>query len=266
MTPVNPLLAMSRAMEPNVLIFDIETTPMLSWHWRCYDENISPAQVVKESTVLCYAAKWLHSPLVAFGRKTGRSDRRVCKDLWTLFDRADIVVAHNGRAFDTKVMNSRWLLHGVQPPSPYKCVDTLRLAKAVGRFGINKLDYLGRYLKLGKKVEHEGFDMWLKCMRGDADAWARMEAYNIQDTLLLEELYLKLRPWDKRHPNVGLMHADTGVLRCVSCGAAAVEPLKAGTAYTAAGVYPAFRCGACGKVMRSRTRDKRGDYGVANTL
>ena len=259
------LLAAARATEPNVLLFDIETTPAMSWHWNYYQENINPAQVIKESTVLCYAAKWFGDATTAFGRKHGRSDKAVCKELWGLLDRADAVVAHNARRFDVKVLNARFIKHGLPPPSPYKTIDTLVIAKAVGKFGINKLDYLSRYMGSKGKFEHEGFNLWLRCMKNDPEAWDIMERYNIQDVEELEIVYRTLRPWDKKHPNIGIMHGDTGVARCVCCGSTNLEELTQAS-YTAAGVYPSFRCRDCGKPMRGRKADKRGDVKMANTL
>lgn len=255
----------ARAMTPRILVFDIETTPSKSWHWQFYDECISPAQVIQETTLLCFAAKWLGEDMMIFERKRGRSDRAVCRALWGLLDEAELVVGHNGVAFDIKTANARFIKNGFQPPSPYKMADTLKIAKGVGKFGINKLDYLGRYLNIGKKTEHEGFDLWLKCMRNDPDAWARMETYNINDVDLTEELYLKLRPWDKKHPNVGIMYTDDTTPRCVCCGSTIIKEISKAS-YTAAGVYPSFRCGSCGKVMRGRSRDKRQDYSLANSL
>lgn len=259
------LLAAARVMEPNILIFDIETTPAKSWHWRHYQENISPIQCIEETTLLCYAAKWLGNPMIDFTRKKAKSDKAVCQELWNLLDRCDLAVAHNLRKFDAKVFNARCIKHGMPPPSPYKTVDTLQVAKAVGKFGINKLDYLSRYLGSQGKMEHEGFALWLKCMKNDPDAWERMEKYNIQDILELETLYLALRPWHKQHPNVGIMCTDVGAPRCIVCGSVNLKD-EPQASYTAAGVYPTVRCRDCGKPMRTRKRDSRGDYAVANVM
>jgi hypothetical protein len=48
---------------------------------------------------------------------------------------------------------------------------------------------------LGKKREHEGFALWLKCEAGDAKAWKAMRQYNIQDVRLTEKLFEEYRPW-----------------------------------------------------------------------
>jgi len=154
-SPTKPLATnTSGKFMPKILIYDIETTPIQAWTWQCYKANISPGMVIKPSKLLCYAAKWLGSDTIIFGSGKGkRSDKHLCKELWKLFDEADIIVAHNGRAFDTKTVQGRMLYHKMQPPSPFKQVDTLKLVKAISRIGINKLDYLGRYLEIGKKVE-----------------------------------------------------------------------------------------------------------------
>jgi hypothetical protein len=250
---------------PKILIYDIETTPMQSWHWGCYKTNINPSQVIKPSRLLCFVGKWLGNDTVFFGSTQGRrTDKYCCEELWRLFDEADIIVAHNGQAFDAKTVRARWIHHKMQPPSPYKQVDTLKLAKSVGKFGINKLDYLGRYMEIGKKVEHEGFDLWLKCMANDQPAWERMEKYNIQDVMLLEELYLRLRPWDKKHPNVALMYDDDET-RCVICGSTNLSDM-AQASYTNASLFPSVRCEDCGKPMRRATRDKQDKETLRHSL
>jgi uncharacterized Zn finger protein len=257
-----------KAHTPRILIFDIETTPMKSWHWRVYDENISPKQIIEFSRVLCFAAKWLGNDSLVFestkGKTGPRADREVCKSLWGLFDEAEIVVAHNGKAFDVDTMRARFAYFKMPPPSPFKIFDTLRLGRGMFRFPSNKLDAIARYLKIGRKVEHEGFDLWLKCMAGNADAWKRMETYNIGDVLLLEEVYTRLRCWSNTHPNVALLH-DEGEMRCVCCGAAALKELTKAS-YTAASVFPSYRCRKCGKVMRGRKRDKRNGELLAHSM
>jgi len=251
---------------PKVLIFDIETTPMLSWHWRCYKENINPVQIVKHSHVLCWVAKWLGSDAIYFDsvKGDGEDDKRCCEELWTLCDEADIVVAHNGQAFDMGTMNARWAYHGLNPPSPAKMADTLKIARGVFNFPTNKLEGITRYFGIGSKKEHEGFRLWLKCMDGDPKAWKTMEEYNIEDVLILEELYLRIRPWDKRHANVSLLYDDEK-MRCVCCGSTDIKRMKK-NARTNVTVFPAYRCMSCGKPMRGRGRFAISENTLANII
>lgn len=250
-----------KAELPAILVFDIETTPIDAYCWRVWQENVHVEQIKKPSELLCFAAKWLGEPTIAFhGRlspkgRYARSDRELATTLWELFDRADVLVAHNGRAFDAKTMNARFVAAGLPPPSPYKVFDTCLVARRTFNFPHNSLAGLAAYLKLGAKVAHEGFSLWLRCMAGDREAWQQMEAYNIQDVLLLEEVYTKLRAWASPNPaNVALLYPP-GAPRCVCCGSTAlVELVK--TALTAVNEYPAFRCRSCGRICRSGSRVK----------
>ena len=243
---------------PNILMFDIETSPNLAYVWQCYDTNVIPDFLLEPGDVMCWAAKWLgNDAVIVESAENDPDDERIMKELWKLFDAADIVVAHNGRAFDEKHCRARWVSYGMEPPSPYRSVDTLKLARGLFRFPMNKLDCLGKYLDVGSKLEHGGSTkLWLKCLQGDPKAWDMMREYNAQDVYLLEAVYLKLRAWDRRPPNVSLMFTDD-VLRCVCCGAASPTKLRK-KAYTNSQAYPAYRCKSCGKVMRGRKREDLG--------
>lgn len=247
------LAAHPEGREPKILVFDIETAPSLAYIWRCYKENVSPAQLQEHSTVMCWAAKWLDDDHVFFESAEGdKDDTKVCAGLWRLMDEANMVVAHNGRAFDTKKMRTRWIQQGFQPPAPYKVGDTLDFCKKEFAFEMNKLDYVARYLKHGRKLDHEGFRLWTRCMAGDDTAWQTMGEYNIHDAKMLEGVYLDLRPWATSHPNVGLMYGD-GKRRCVVCGSEKIKRLDQ-SAYTMVSEFESFRCKNCGKIMRNGKR------------
>lgn len=252
--------------ECRILNMDIETAPMLAFVWSCFKQYVNPDQLLAASSVLCWAAKWLGNDDIMFDSMQADikpsenpldfyqcSDERVVRSIWTLFDEADIIVGHNGRAFDSKTLNARWIKYGMTPPSPYKFVDTYTMVKDTVRLPRNKLESVGRYYDIGTKLEHEGFQLWVKCMCGDPEAWERMARYNRQDVLLDEEAYLLFRAWDRRHPNVAL-HYEDGNVRCIVCGSTAVKQDTSHESYTAASVFPSYRCGACGKVMRGRKR------------
>jgi len=250
---------------PRILVFDIETTPMLSHHWRCYKENISPVQVVNYSKLLCWSAKWVDGKMVYFdSTQKDKDDKRCCGTMRELCDEADILVAHNGRAFDMGTLKARWIAHGFDPPSPSKWVDTLRVCRHQLNLASNKLDAIARYFNLGTKHPHEGFQLWLDCMGGKKKAWQTMQEYNIQDVLLEEELYLLIRAWDSKHPNVQLMYDDEEE-RCVCCGHRTLT-LMARPARTNASEFSSYRCSKCRKIMRCRKRDPGNQATFANVL
>ena len=88
----------------------------------------------------------------------------------------------------------------MQPPSNFKQIDTLKLARKHFALTSNKLAYMTDKLctKYKKLTHHkfEGFELWKECLDGNLKAWKEMEKYNKHDVLALEELYTKLIPWD----------------------------------------------------------------------
>ncbi len=220
--------------------------------WGLWQQNVATNQIIKPGYTLCWAAKWLGDDKVFFNSLLDSKDNML-KQIYQLLDEADAVVHYNGTKFDIPTLNKEFISLGLTPPSTYRQIDLLRTVRDQFKFPSNKLDYISRILGLGQKYEHKGHDLWIDCMEGKPDAWKVMEAYNIQDVYLLEKLYNKLKPWIKNHPNVGL-YADHEVPVCPTCGS--THLVKRGKAYTTAGVYTRYRCGACGKWSRNRKGDK----------
>ena len=234
--------------KPKILLFDIETAPNLAYVWGKYEQNVIDYK--NEWYILCFCAKWLNeknittSKLTDFNKRFNndvQDDYGVVEKLWTLLNEADIVITHNGDEFDIKKANARFLYHGLPPPSLYKTIDTKKIAKKYFNFNSNKLDDLGRYLGLGRKVEHEGFNLWLKCMKGDKKAWKIMIKYNKQDIVLLEKVYKKFLAWITNHPNLGLYTGQK--YACPNCGSSHVN--KRGYAFTKTQIYQKYQCQEC---------------------
>tara|TARA_R110000868_G_scaffold85200_4_gene239756 strand:- start:409 stop:1113 length:705 start_codon:yes stop_codon:yes gene_type:complete len=186
-----------KTVNHRVLVFDIETTPLESYTWGIYEQNV--VRVKKQWRMLSFSYKWLGEKTVHFVAAR-HNDRGACQKLRALFNQADVVVAHNGNSFDIKKVQARFLVNGLLPSSPFKSVDTKLVARKHFGFVSNKLDDLGEILGLGRKVKHEGFDLWLLCLAGNAAAWKRMEKYNKQDVLLLEKIYLRMMPYMTAYP------------------------------------------------------------------
>lgn len=245
-----------------ILVLDIETAPLKSYVWGIWNVNLGHSLGMLESDwfMLTWSAKWFMEDKVYSDRLTvdevyEEDDRRICKNLWSLLEEADVVVAHNGLKFDMKRINTRFLKNGITPPMPYQVIDTLIHARRRFNITSNKLNYIGKFLGLGEKLDTGGFELWRRCMEGDATALTEMETYNIQDVRLLEDVYLALLPYIKPHPNVSLFIAED-VHACPSCGS---QDLKwEGMYSTYANRYQAFRCGGCGSIGRSRTAEPKG--------
>lgn len=246
-----------RKGQARILILDIETAPILANVWRIWKENVGLNQIQHDWFLLSFAAKWLgEEKIMYFDQSRGgnlEDDARTLVKLHDLLDQADIVVAHNGRKFDVKKINARFIQQGFQPPSPFKIVDTLEIAKARFAFTSNRLEYIADKLNTDfKKLKHgkyPGFELWKAVMRGDREAWKEMRVYNEHDVLSLEETYLVLRPWDDRHPNVNAQSTEEGQA-CPICGGDHLH--QKGYAYTNTGKFHRYRCVDCGAWSRGR--------------
>jgi RNase P subunit RPR2 len=241
---------------PYMLILDIETAPMVGYIWGTFKQNISPSQLIDGPCMIGWSAKWLFdkntkSDILTPEEATNRDDKRITESIWQWINKADIIIAHNGDKFDLPFLNSRFVVHGMKPPMPYQTIDTLKVAKANRwgfRFSSNRLDSICLDLGLPRKI-HTDFSLWSECLNGNKKALKDMEKYNRNDVGILEEVYVRLMPWIKSHPNIGL-YMDTTETVCPNCGN--VNLTWEGEYYTMVGKYSAFRCDTCGAVGRSR--------------
>ena len=240
---------------PKVLVFDIETAPLIAYVWatQVWNARVPHNFVVSEWFMLTWSAKWLFNDQVMSAKLTKKEalaedDSRITKEIWQLLDEADIVIAHNSRRFDIPNLQTRFLLHKLSPPKPYRQIDTLLIVRKEFGFTHNNLNAIAEVLGLGEKIDTT-IELWKKCRGGDTKALDEMETYNVQDVLLLEEVYLALLPWIKAHPNVGL-YLDTDVSVCSSCGSSKLK--KYGLYITNASKFQAYKCKKCKSISRSR--------------
>lgn len=241
---------------PKVFVFDIETTTMdvRTWQTQIYNTNIRPEQVKKDWAMLSWAGKWLNDSEM-FGEiltpkeVKKRNDKRIVQSLWNKFDEADIVIAHNGVKFDVPNSNVRFVLNGLKPPSPYRVVDTLIMAKKKFKFTYNRLNYLGEQLGIGNKLKTD-FDLWIDCENGNEQALEKMLKYNKQDVILLEDVYLALRGWMHSHPNMNVLQGTTNC--CSNCGSENI--VRNGTYTTNTNKYLSFQCNDCGAFSRKAAK------------
>lgn len=251
----NPKEGSTKAL-PKILIFDIETSPLKAFVFQksVWGGNVTSDQVISEWFALCWSAKWLFNDNVMSERLTGseaknEDDGRIVKLLWKLLDEADIVIAHNASGFDVPNMNTRFIVHGLPPTSPYQIIDTKTVAKRQFGFTHNSLNALAKVFGLDAKLDTD-FELWKRCVDGDEEALKYMEEYNIGDVTLLESVYLKLRPWIKGHPNLGLyIESDEPV--CTNCGSSNLKFESDKFYYTSTSKYPLYRC-ECGSFVRVR--------------
>ena len=249
--------------EPRVLLYDIENSYAIGGYWpgQLYDRNI--VTVIQNWYMLSVAWQWYGEKKVHVmglddyeGYDPAEADDfDLCADLHDLFNEADVIIAHNGDGFDRPKAETRMWLHGFDPPSPVKTVDTLAVARRRFKGGLDSrtLDALAERLGVQRKGHSGGIETWTSCMEGDPEAWRKLKKYNKQDVAVLHEVYDKMRPWIPRHPNLATISGRKD--SCSTCGASGCLS-KQGFLYTQTMIYQRWKCKNCGSWLSSVASEK----------
>lgn len=225
------------------LIIDIETTPILSWHWGLFDQNIAISQVVKRSRLMCFAAKYVGEKKVYFHAEWTGTHREMVVAAHDLLSEADVVLGFNSDSFDIKRLNDEFDKENLGPPAPYQKIDIFKESKKHFRYMSHKLENVLIEMSLENKIKNRGFQLWLDVMDGNKRAQKEMKTYNIGDIVPLEDAYLRIRPWMVTHPNLNLY--DPALPEgCPNCGSGHLQ--SRGYRYTRTGTYQRFHCQGCG--------------------
>lgn len=249
---------------PKILTADIETLPLTTHNWSLFDEPRSLDKLVKDWAIYMGAWKWMGRRRVEVVDTEGRDpydDKEVVEALCDALNDADIVVGQNVQKFDLRKIRARAVFHGLKPFKEPAVVDTMLMAKEIGYFTSNKLEYLSTMTETQKSKHNKfpGFSMWLAILDGNPAAYKESRAYNRDDVKSTEQLYLKLRPWCRRHPNMAHYY-DDDFHRCPKCGSVNIEAYG-GTIFRGVSEYTVHQCSDCGGFSRTRftenTKDKR---------
>lgn len=228
--------------KPKVLFLDIESLPNITYAFDLYSYK-KPDMIIKEKAIICFGYKWLGeagSTVVKGNYKDPYNDKELVKDIVEVIEKADYVIGHFSDKFDMRFIRSRALINGIAPPPPVAQIDTYKLAKKYFHLNANRLDYLGKILGVGRKI-NTAWDLWERCAKGERKAINEMADYNRQDVLLLEQVFLKMLP----HVESKLNHAlfsDKDIV-CPHCGSENVQ--KRGTLVNKITKRQRYACMSC---------------------
>lgn len=177
------------------LFFDIETTPNIVYSWRIgRDISLTHDNIIKERAVICICYKWSDENETKSLSWSKGNDKEMLKTFAKIINSADEIVGQNSDRFDVKWLRARCLYHRIPLSVKFNSIDTLKMAKAGFYFNSNKLDYMGQFLGVGKKI-HTDYELWKEVMDGDREALSKMIEYCIEDVELLERVYNEIQPY-----------------------------------------------------------------------
>jgi hypothetical protein len=239
--------------DPKILLWDLETGYNVATIFSLFNRSgrLPYQSIQQERYIICGAYKTLGAEKVNAISLLGDRERfaedptddyYVVTELYKVLEGADALVAHYGDKFDMKYFNARAIYHGLSPLPDIPTIDTYKIANAKFLFNSNKLDYLGQFLGVGRKIETTE-KLWAKCFQGNRKAVQDMVTYNKQDVELLEDVYRKLAPWaqnSQRKLNMNHFYGDGETMTCPRCGGHHLH--RRGYYYTTVKKFARFQC------------------------
>lgn len=222
-----------------VLLLDIEWKPTKAYVWQPWQENIMPEKIIEHGGLLCVGLKWLDEKKTYLFSEWEHGHKAMLEETHKMLCEAEAVVTYNGDKFDLRKLDGEFMLHGLPPVPPPTSIDCLKAVRKFGFF-MNRLAFIGPFLGLGGKLENGGMSLWVKVDQGDEKAQKKMAKYCIQDVVLLEKLYKKIRPYIRNHPRTKKTVGES----CGGCGSHKLQ--SRGWRYTKAFRIQRIQCTNCG--------------------
>ena len=241
--------------KPKILLFDLETSPNILYSWRIgYNVNLNASNLIEERKIIMSGYKWKgekETHCVDWGLKA-QDDVRVLKRMAKEINKADLLVGHNIDGFDMKWLRGRVIQAGLPPLKPVKTLDTLKMARKLGYFNSNRLDYLGEYFGLGRKLDTGGFQLWKDVLAGKKSALNTMTKYCVQDVDLLEKVlnYLEPHILSETATHIG----DPRVCRNTQCNSTSYQRRGYTVANTPKRILVCNDCGTSRRIGKSQWR------------
>jgi DNA polymerase elongation subunit (family B) len=228
------------------LFFDIEVSPNIVTTWNVGRKiNISPDDIIQERAIICVCWKFEGEKNIYSLSWDKGNDKKLVTEFAKVLNSADEVIGHNGDNFDIKWLRTRCLFHGVSLIPDVHSVDTLKLSKSGFRFNSNRLDYIAKFLNVGRKIK-TSYGLWTKILIGNSkEAMDEMIKYCKMDVQVLESVFQKLKPYvgHKTHKGVFIGKSNHS---CPECGS--IHSISNGQRITATGVRKQrMHCQDCGK-------------------
>jgi hypothetical protein len=243
--------------QAKILTFDIERTKGQAniefWDLGDYkNRRIHADSVVEWPRSICVAWNWYGKDKIKFASEWDDGREGFLTKIWEQVDKAEIVVGHNIVGFDLKKLNSEWRDLGLNPPSPYRVVDTLKEARKQFGDESKTLDALCKRIGLTSKSDRYDAEVAKRALAGERADQIKLQSYNEGDIVATLELYDRLRGWMPGHPHIGPLDGETN--KCNQCGGTNLA--RNGTYLAIQIRYIQYRCTDCGANLRGATHSR----------
>lgn len=170
-------------------------------------------------------------------------DKGLIRDFSKVYNSADVAVGHYSTRFDRRFINTRCLEQGLPPLANIAEVDTWKIAYDNLAMSSNRLDSLNRFLETKHQKTPITPQIWCRAEAGHGPSIKYIEEHCIADIECLEEVYHKIKPFMKNHPNLA-KYIDEKREGCATCGSFDIQ--YRGNRLTARGYQKRVHCQSCG--------------------
>lgn len=245
-----------------ILFYDIETTPLQAWVWKCGKQVVRHNQLVTGRDiydVICITYCWndnKKAQALDWGY-TEQDSSQMIAQFDDLIKSADVTIGKNSDRFDVKHINTRRLLSGL-PGMPDWTRYTDDLEKQMRKYFYlpsYSLDYFSKILGLGGKVKME-FDDWINIVTKHPElglkAFNKMIGYgkkDVEDTRAM---------WNHCAAHVEPKFKE--LESCKHCGG--LDFYKNGTRMSGRMLYQRFDCKKCGSYVGRALIKSSGNLGI----
>lgn len=203
------------------LFYDIETSFCQGHFWRSgWNQTIHPHQITEHAKIISIHWKWegedkVHH--VHWGLKK-QCDKKPLEKFIKVLNRADEVVTHNGKKFDTPWLRTRAIFHGLEFNHTYNEIDTYKLAKKYLNLPSYSLKEVCNYYGLEAKKDAGGIQTWVDVVyHKSQEALDHLLYYGDGDIISLEAVFNKLRPYVKPNLHYAVLRGESK-FHCPECG------------------------------------------------
>jgi len=182
-------------------------------------------------------------------------------------DKADLIITHNGKRFDTPWIRTRAMFHGLEFRPQYTELDTYKLAKKYLNLPSNSLKEVCKYFDLESKKDAGGLQTWVDVIyKKDKQALKHLLYYGDGDITSLEAVYQKFKPYVMNKTNFAVLNGGNK-FNCPECLSTNVRVNKTYT--TAAGTIQNYmRCNECAQPFKINNKSymKLLEYRMLNNI